>query len=147
MIRPYQKEDADVLTNVWLEASLHAHGFVDRRYWDSKAEEIRSVWLPSARTLVWEESGVAVAFVSLLEDEYIGALFVSPAFQNQGIGSKLLAFLQQELSRLRLQVFTKNISAVSFYQRHGFAEEKRQTDADTGEEELLMLWQQPSEKK
>ena len=78
MIRPYREEDAAILTEIWLAASLRAHGFVNEAFWRSRAAEVREVWLPVAETLVWEENGFPVAFVSIIDDEYIGALFVEP---------------------------------------------------------------------
>ena len=74
MIRPYRKEDAAVLTEIWLTASLRAHDFVNDAFWRSGAAEVREVWLPAAETLVWEENGFPVAFVSIIDDEYILSL-------------------------------------------------------------------------
>lgn len=143
MIRPYRKEDAAILTEIWLAASLRAHNFVNEAFWRSKAAEVREVWLPAAETLVWEENSRPAAFVSIIDDEYIGALFVEPSQQGQGIGSELLSFAQNRRKRLRLHVYTKNKCAAAFYVRHGFREEQKGIDENTGEEELLMMWRRP----
>lgn len=145
MIRPYKKADAEKLTDIWLAASLQAHDFINESYWRSKTEEIRTVWLPAAKTLVWEENGAAIAFVALLEKEYIGALFVEPVLQKCGIGSRLLSALQKEYPLLRLRVFAKNDNAVQFYLRRGFKVDGQQKDNATGEEELLMVWKKEVE--
>ena len=83
MIRPYREEDAVVLTEIWLTASLRAHDFVNDAFWRSRAAEVREVWLPAAKTLVWEENGRPAAFVSIIDNEYIGALFVEPSRQGR----------------------------------------------------------------
>lgn len=66
MIRPYRKEDAVVLTEIWLTASLRAHDFVNDAFWRSRAAEIQEVWLPGAKTLVWEENAGRLPLSALL---------------------------------------------------------------------------------
>lgn len=143
MIRPYREEDAVVLTEIWLAASLRAHDFVNDAFWRSRAAEIQEVWLPVAETLVWEENGRPAAFVSIIDNEYIGALFVEPSRQGRGIGSGLLSFVQNGRKSLKLRVYAKNKRAAAFYVRHGFREEQKGIDENTGEEELLMTWRNP----
>lgn len=143
MIRPYRGEDAAVLTEIWLAAGLRAHDFVDGAFWRSKAAEVKDVWLPAAETLVWEEEGRPVAFVSITDNEYVGALFVEPSRQGRGIGARLLASAQTGRKCLRLHVYAKNKRAAAFYVRHGFCEEQKGIDENTGEEELLMTWRNP----
>ncbi len=147
MIRSYHKKDADLLVDIWLQASLQSHDFVGEDYWRGKSGEIRNVWLPGSQTWVWEENGCCAGFISLVDEEYIGALFVDPAFQKKGIGSKLLNSLQAGRRKLRLKVFARNDHAVGFYRRHGFRVTARQTDTETGEEELLMQWEKVTEEK
>ncbi len=143
MIRPYREEDAVVLTEIWLAASLRAHDFVNDAFWRSRAAEVREIWLPAAKTLVWEENGRPAAFVSIIDNEYIGALFVEPSRQGRGIGSGLLSFVQNGRKSLKLRVYAKNKRAAAFYVRHGFREEQKGIDENTGEEELLMIWRNP----
>lgn len=143
MIRSYRQEDTEALAEIWQAASLRAHNFIKDTYWLSKVDEIKNIWLPVAKTLVWEENERPVAFISVIDGECIGGLFVDPVWQGKGIGSRLLTAVQAECSRLRLSVYAKNLSAVSFYARHGFCEELKGVDEETGEEELLMIWQRP----
>lgn len=85
----------------------------------------------------------AAAFVSIIDNEYIGALFVEPSRQGRGIGSGLLSFVQNGRKSLKLRVYAKNKRAAAFYVRHGFREEQKGIDENTGEEELLMTWRNP----
>jgi len=132
--------DFDALTDIWLQASVQAHNFVDKEYWHSKMSEIRNKWLPAAQTKVWKESGRCLGFISIIDHNYIGALFVDPAFQRRGIGQRLIDAAKQECSCLRLKVFVKNEPAVKFYIRCGFTIQKLQKDAETKEDEYIMQW-------
>lgn len=57
---------------------------------------------------------------------YIGCFYISSDYINQGIGSKFLEFAQKDLFdrfsvlEIRLEVFEKNLNAISFYENRGF---------------------------
>lgn len=127
MIRPYRKEDAAVLTEIWLAASLRAHDFVNDAFWRSRAAEIQEVWLPAAETLVWEENGRPAAFVSIIDNEYIGALFVEPSRQGRGIGSGLLSFVQNGRKSLKLRVYAKTNARRRFMSGTDSVKSKRES--------------------
>ena len=50
---------------------------------------MRDVYLPAAQTWVWEEEGVLKGFASVIDDRFLGALFVAPAAIRSGIGKAL----------------------------------------------------------
>ena len=79
-------------------------------------------------------------FISLPEKNYVGALFVDPAFQRQRIGSKLLEYVRRKRPELKLQVYCRNSGAQKFYRSRGFQSLKEQSDDSTGEKELIMCW-------
>jgi ribosomal protein S18 acetylase RimI-like enzyme len=61
---------------------------------------------------------------------WIYSLAVSPAHRRQGIGSRLVAHAEEALRdrgclKINLQVLEGNESALAFYERMGFAVEKR----------------------
>ena len=62
--------------------------------------------------------------------------------QSCGIGKLLLDYIKNKKLRLRLNVYQKNIRALSFYQREGFDIQSEGLDEATGEKEYTMLWQQ-----
>ena len=78
--------------------------------------------------------GVRCAWYRLCEDGELDDLYVLPAFQCRGIGTQIMekCICESEKS-LWLYVFSRNIRAISFYQRFGFAQ--RQT---VGETRLIM---------
>ena len=62
---------------------------------------------------------------------YLTIIAVDAEFRNCGVGSKILWYMQHicrenEMQRIRLEVDTKNQSAVCFYKKNGF---KQVTDA------------------
>ncbi|MBQ6094975.1 MAG: GNAT family N-acetyltransferase [Lachnospiraceae bacterium] len=70
-------------------------------------------------TYVYDD-GVVKGFIKV-EDTYIARLFVEPVLQNAAIGSALLEFAVREHNADHLWALEKNVKAISFYERHGFA--------------------------
>ena len=83
------------------------------------------------------DDGVVKGFIKI-EGTYIARLFVEPVLQNASIGSRLLEFAVNEHHVDHLWVLEKNIKAIRFYERHGFAfaGEKKLEEGTT---EYLML--------
>ena len=90
---------------------------------------------------VYEDDKMIQGFVGI-SNEYIEGIFVSDEMQSCGIGKLLLDYIKNKKLRLRLNVYQKNIRALSFYQREGFDIQCEGSDAATGEKEYTMLWQQ-----
>lgn len=85
-------------------------------------------------------------FWSILEEAHITILAVHPNYQSQGLGQLLLYALLQEAKRRQmewatLEVKPSNRTALSVYQKFGFAEAGRRRGyyKDTGEDALI-LW-------
>ena len=70
-------------------------------------------------TYVYDD-GVVKGFIKL-EDTYIARLFVEPVLHNVAIGSALLEFAIKEHDADHLWALEKNVKAIRFYERHGFA--------------------------
>ena len=70
-------------------------------------------------TYVYDD-GVVKGFIKL-EGTYIARLFVEPVLQNAAIGSALLEFAVREHNADHLWALEKNVKAIRFYERHGFA--------------------------
>ena len=64
---------------------------------------------------------VTCAYYRLCEGGELDDLYVLPSFQNQGIGSGILnKIIDESAGKLYLYVFSRNIRAISFYERFGF---------------------------
>ena len=119
MIRSYEKDDLAELLEVWYAASVIAHPFLDEAFFAQERKNITQIYLPKAETWVFEKDGCVVGFVSLIEDE-IGAIFVKPQLQGQGIGQELMDHACRLSSNLEVEVFEANSVGRRFYDKYGF---------------------------
>ncbi|MFC0251263.1 GNAT family N-acetyltransferase [Massilia consociata] len=126
--------------DIWLRASVQAHGFIDAAFWHAQRDSMRTLYLPVATTYVFERDGAVAGFYSLHGD-VLAALFVDPDSQAGGIGSLLLADAKTRRSVLELSVYSANQAARRFYARHGFVAFGERPDEHTGHPETLMRWQ------
>ena len=85
MIRKFQKQDIDKMLALWLQASLQSHNFVVAEYWHNMMPIIKKYYLPNTDSYVFEDKHQIKGFISIIDDKYIGALFVMPKFQNMKI--------------------------------------------------------------
>ena len=97
--------------------------------------------LLQATVYVYEDNYEIQGFIGM-NGEYIEGIFVSEAMQSQGIGKILLNYVKDTSRKLLLNVYQKNIPAISFYQREGFEIQYSGLDEATGEKDYLMVWQQ-----
>jgi putative acetyltransferase len=112
---------------------LHS-GEEDRRFFSS-------VVLPTKQAWVAEADGRVVGFIAFAEG-WVNHLYVTPEFQGQGIGKRLMAIAKESNPSLQLWVFESNEPAIAFYERQGFRTVER-TDGstnETGMPDLRMEW-------
>lgn len=137
MIRPLESPDIDEVLEIWLKASLGAHSFVAREFWESKLDAMRQIYLPASETYVFTDHEIIQGFLSL-QGDMLAALFVSPACQGQGIGRELMQQAKTLRKRLYLTVYRQNHAGIEFYKKCGFTVVGQQVDAHTGQDELVM---------
>ena len=119
VIRPYTDEDlADVL-DVWYLASSVSHSFLSDDFFDTERQQIAEQWLPASETSVFEADGRVVGSVSTIGNE-VGGVFVTPEYQNRGVGGALMDHVAASRSFLELDVFEANAIARRFYELYGF---------------------------
>ena len=138
MIRAFKEEDTETVIRIWLAASVRSHSFIDKAYWEEKAEAMRTLYLPLSEIVVDEDraTGEVVAFMA----DYLAALFVTPSHQKRGVGSRLLALAKKMRGTLDLSVYAENERAVVFYQKNGFRITGERIEEMTGHTELLMTF-------
>ncbi len=119
MIRQYANSDLEELLDVWYQASLIAHSFLDDEFFTVGRHEISERWLPIAETVVYEIDGRVVGFLALIGDE-VGAIFVDPDYQGRGFGRALMDHARRSRPFLELGVFEANLIGRRFYEAYGF---------------------------
>lgn len=139
-IKAFDATKTDAIMKIWLDATIQAHRFIPQSYWAKKFIEVKRHYLPISETFICEEDGEVKGFISLLEGDYIGALFVDTHSQGRGVGTGLLDRCKDIYDQLELNVYSKNKSAVSFYEKNGFVIEGTKQNEETGEEEYVMTW-------
>ena len=89
MIREYRDNDCGAVIEVWYAASQVATPFLSEEFLADERANIRDVHLPNAETWIFEAEDTVVGFIALIGDE-VGAIFVHPERQGQGIGRALM---------------------------------------------------------
>ena len=84
------------------------------------------------------DDGVVKGFIKI-EGTYIARLFVEPVLQNASIGSRLLEYAMKEHNADHLWALEKNVRAIHFYERHGFAATGEKKPEDGTSEYLVLL--------
>jgi len=139
MIREFETQDSDTVLTIWLEASIKAHSFVPEKFWESKLDDMRNIYIPMSETWVYELDGELVGFFSLYQNT-LAAIFVSPAQQRKGIGKELLDIAKQLRKYFELTAYSENTNSLGFYKKQDFSIVREQVDEHTGRKELLMEW-------
>ncbi|MCE5229534.1 N-acetyltransferase [bacterium] len=140
MIRRFMPSDMEQVLSIWLEASIKAHDFVAKEFWESKMSDMRNVYIPNSETYVFSDSGSIKGFLSLSGD-VLAAIFVTPGSQGQGIGQQLMDKAKSLRNKLTLTVYRDNHKSVEFYKKNGFVVVRDEIDKHTGHAEILMAYE------
>ena len=146
MIRKLHKDDIDSVANIWLNTNIQAHWFIDEQYWKKNYEVVRDIYIPMAKTFVYCGEGKIKGFISIIDSNFIGALFVHTKSQGRGIGKSLLEYVKNRYENIELAVYKDNKKAVEFYKKQGFKIIKEQENEDSGHLEYLMSYSKNSSK-
>lgn len=156
MIRAYQEKDLPRVMEIWLACSVTAHRFIEESVWKNLYNTVVREYIPRAVTYVFEESGRVQGFISLFRElseqadsakpekdqaaMHIGALFVSPDAQGEGVGSALLGLAKEKYQSLSLSIYIENKKACRFYERQGFRTVSVGESDFKGHPQRLMRW-------
>ncbi len=139
MIKNLDINKLEAVMNIWLETNIDAHGFIDKKYWTKNYDLVKEL-LKEVDVYIFEEDDVIKGFVGIVENNYIGGIFVKKNYQREGIGKKLIDFCKNKYSYLTLHVFTKNQKAINFYNKNDFMILEELINEDTKESEYLMTF-------
>ena len=138
MIRKLKGEDINKVMDIWEESTIKAHDFIDKDYWKNNYDTVKNVYIPISDTFVYDDGENIKGFISIIDNEFIGALFVDVKDKGLGIGSKLIDYTISKYGKLNLAVYKENVKGVKFYTHKGFKIIKEQKNEDSGFEEYIM---------
>jgi putative acetyltransferase len=139
MIRQATNTDFPELADIYHDASLIAHPFIDPEFVVKDARRVRDEHLPLSESFVFEVHGEIQGFVSLSKD-HINGLFVKSDHQRKGIGRQLLAHIKERHALLELCCFVDNYQAQRFYHAQDFEVVHEQPNGEVPFDEYLMRW-------
>lgn len=135
-----QANEIESVMSIWLESTIKAHDFIDKAYWQSHYDLVKDEYIPNGETYVFLESNQVMGFISVIDNHFIGALFVDNDHQGKGIGKKLIEKALKQYGTLTLAVYVENGSAVAFYKKMGFEVVIEQANEDTQKPEYIMAY-------
>ena len=137
MIRKYKETEIPKLLEIWENAALIAHPFLNDEFHQMVKNAMKNMYLPNSDTWVFEESGEIIGFISMAKNE-IGGLFVDPNQQAKGIGTMLVNHMNQYHKTLEVEVFENNKIGKPFYEKNGFKMIKEYLMKETNQKVIRM---------
>jgi ribosomal protein S18 acetylase RimI-like enzyme len=133
-IRPARPDEYDDIARVWMN-SWASTGLEDAS--EPLLAKLRARILLEVERgwslYVADDRGTLAAMLALHLPHYLDQLFVSPEFQGQSLGRRLLAFTRQHLpDEITLRCVRENEKAWRWYEREGFVFEKEQVEPTMG---------------
>lgn len=138
MIRQLQNKDIDKIMEIWLESTIDAHKFISKEYWNENYNIVKDMYIPMSKTFVYEDNDDIRGFISVINNNFIGALFVEKNHQGQGIGKNLIDYAKNLYDNLSLAVYKENEKALEFYKKMEFKIISENINEDTNCVEYIM---------
>ena len=138
MIRKLNEADIDKVMDIWMKSTIKAHDFIIKEYWQNNYNTVKEVYIPMSETFVYEDVQGIKGFISVINNEFIGALFVDIDFQGNGIGKQLIDYAVSKYGKLQLAVYKENKKSVEFYINRGFKIIEEQINDDSKHVEYIM---------
>ena len=134
MIRRRKEDDTTKIMTIWTKGNFKAHDFIEKDYWLENFNRVKNEYLLKSDTYVYTEDNEIKGFISILENEFIGALFVRQDSLREGIGRRLLNYCKERYNYLTLKVYEKNVDAILFYVAMNFKNKEIRVDEETRRE-------------
>ena len=138
MIRKLENRDINIIMDIWLKSTIKAHNFIDENYWRKNYNNVKNIYIPISDTFVYEDNGRIKGFISIINNDFIGALFVDVNSQGMGIGSKLIDYAISIYGNLSLSVYKNNENAFDFYKNKNFKILSEEVNKETKFLEYIM---------
>jgi ribosomal protein S18 acetylase RimI-like enzyme len=127
VIRAATEADAPVIAEIQARTWRWAYGDFIAPDDMPVAEDRVPAWgehVAAGRVRVFDQDGTVVGY-SAVEGDELTSLYVDPAAQGAGVGTRLLADAQERMraaghARAWLYVYAQNAQGCAFYERHGW---------------------------
>ena len=131
MLREFKESDIDNIMKIWRDGNFRTHNFIPNKYFSDNYVRVQNEYLKKSDTWVYTENDEILAFISIMSDGYIGAIFIEPKIQREGIGTILINKAKTIYNRLYLNVYEKNVGATMFFKSMEFKKVKAGIDEAT----------------
>ena len=138
MIRKLNEADIDKVMDIWMKSTIKAHDFISKEYWQNNYNTVKEVYIPMSETFVYKDVQCIKGFISVINNEFIGALFVDIYFLGNGIVKQLIDYAVSKYGKLQLAVYKENKKSVEFYINRGFKIIEEQINDDSKHVEYIM---------
>ena len=138
MIRKLNEADIDKVMDICMKSPIKANDFISKEYWQNNYNTFKEVYIPMSETFVYKDVQGIKGFISVINNEFIGALFVDIDFQGNGIGKQLIDYAVSKYVKLQLAVYKENKKSVEFYINRGFKIIEEQINDDSKHVEYIM---------
>lgn len=141
-LRPYQASDEESAITLWRrtwQVAYPAIDFAAREPWWRARWETELV--PRARIVVAERGGNMLGFVTIDDAGYLDQLVVGPEAWGTDVATRLMNEAKHlSPSGITLLVNADNVRAISFYRKHGFADDGDDVNPTSGRPVKRMRW-------
>ncbi len=138
-LREFKNSDLGSILSVWENASKLAHSFLSEEFFEKERYNIPNIYIPNADTLVAENEGNVIGFISMINNE-IGGLFVDPEFHGVGVGTSLVDKVREIHCNLIVEVFEDNTIGRRFYTSYGFKIIDKIFHSESGKTMIIMKY-------
>jgi len=138
-VREADDNDIGAVMQIWLQANIEAHPFIDALDWHRRYDAARSE-IKQGQTIVYDNRGQIQGFMSLSAEAEIIALCVTPAAQHTGIGLRLMEYAKKTFACLTVKCYKKNELSVKFLLNRGFVPVNEKPNTQNGHAEYTLEW-------
>lgn len=85
MIKSLDNTRIKEILDIWLKTNTTAHNFIPEQYWVNNYNIVESEYMPIATTFIYEDGNIIKGFISIIDDIFIGALFVLEEYQDRAL--------------------------------------------------------------
>ena len=140
MIKLMDNSQTYEVMDLWLKTTTHSNSFVEQNFWEKYYDSVKEKYIDEKDTFVYMQGGKIIAFACVSTDNMIEGVFVSPEYQNKGIGTEMINFLKSEYPILHIKVYARNRKALAFATRLGFIIDGAIRHEHNNEVMYTMLW-------